>query len=168
MAKIKIAGYVKLAKLWEKNRRNAINYHFDFYNEKFANSEIFDLVDVYIDITGKKNIYDREEMVRLLSDVKKQRIECIYTQTKAYLAANTKDFLYLIKYIYEINENINLITEDAEYNINTYLNEESQKEEMLKLADSYTNINFEDYSTWKDKINTAIKNIQKYGDYKND
>lgn len=161
MTKIKAAGYVKLAKLWEKNKENAIIYHNKFYADKFSNLPNFDLIDVYIDITGKKEIFNRSEMIRLLLDIKLQRVECIYTQTKAYLAANTKEFFYLIKYLFELNENINIVTEDKDYNINTYINDDFQKEEMLKLAGHYATIYSNDYLEWKQKIESAILNFEK-------
>ena len=160
MTKINIAGYVKLAKLWDKHKEDAFSYHKKFFEDKFKNSSEFNLIDIYIDITGKKEIYHREEMVRLLSDVSLQKINCIYTQTKAYLAASAKEFFYLIKFLYELNENINIVTEDKTYNINTYINEDFQKEEMLKLAEHYTSLNPNDYLSWKNKIESAIKKVQ--------
>ena len=54
MTKYKVAGYVKLAKLWEKNKDKAILYHEEYYLNKFFDSNNFELIDVYIDITGKK------------------------------------------------------------------------------------------------------------------
>lgn len=166
MTKIKTAGYVKLAKLWEKNRISAINYHFEYYGKKFANSETFELVDVYIDITGKKETFNRLEMVRLLSDIQLKKIDCIFTQTKAYLAANNNEFFYLIKYLYEINPEINIVTEDEEYNINTYINDDFQKEELLKLSNHYVNLSLNDYKVWKDKIELLIIDIKNNGGMK--
>lgn len=160
MAKISVAGYVKLAKFWEKHKEDALSYHKKFFEDKFKNSSEFNLIDIYIDITGKKEIYHREEMVRLLSDISLQKVDCIYTQTKAYLAANVKEFFYLIKFLYELNENINIVTEDKDYNINTYINEDFQKEEMLKLAEHYTSLKPNDYLSWKNKIESAINKIQ--------
>ena len=62
----KVAGYVKLAKLWEKKEDSAIAYHKKYYAAKFDGVDGYTLVDVYIDITGKKEICKRLEMVRLV------------------------------------------------------------------------------------------------------
>ena len=59
-------------------------------------------VGVYIDITGNKEIYKRPEMVHLLQDCKKGIVNLIFSQTRAYLAANTCDFCFLLKYLFDI------------------------------------------------------------------
>ena len=56
-SKKRVAGYVKLAKLWEKRREAAMPYHNQYYCEKYADSDRFELAGVYVDITGnKKNL----------------------------------------------------------------------------------------------------------------
>ena len=55
----RVAGYVKLAKLWERSRDTAIPYHHQYYEKKFEGHPDFELVDVYIDITGRKEIKNR-------------------------------------------------------------------------------------------------------------
>ena len=92
--KLKVAAYVKLAKLWERRKEAAIKNQYRYYTEKFQDDEQFELVDVYIDITGQKEIPNRPEMVRLLRDCMDGEIDVIATQTKAYLAANAADFCY--------------------------------------------------------------------------
>ena len=160
MGKYKVAGYVKLAKLWEKNKEKAIAYHKEYFKQKFLNSSCFELINVYVDITGKKEIYNREAMIMLLSDISLEKIDCIYTPTKAYLAANTREFFYLIKFLFDINIGINIVTEDEEYNINTYINDDFQKEEIQKLSNHYAGLNPKDYLSWKNKIESAIKKVQ--------
>ena len=66
---VSVAGYVKLAKLWEKNRDKAVEYHHKYYKDKYADDDSVELYDVYIDITGQKNIRKRPEMIRLLKDM---------------------------------------------------------------------------------------------------
>ena len=55
-----------------------------------------ELVHVYIDITGNKNIWKRPGMLQLIKDCQSKKVNCIATQTKAYLAANTEDFFFII------------------------------------------------------------------------
>ena len=105
----KVAGYVKLAKLWEKKEDSAIAYHKKYYAAKFDGIDGYTLVDVYIDITGKKEICKRLEMVRLIRDCQRGRINCIATQSRAYLAANTKEFCYLITLTYTNIKSVSLI-----------------------------------------------------------
>lgn len=47
----RVAGYVKLAKLWEKRRDAALKLHNDSFRQKYENTSGFELVHVYVDIT---------------------------------------------------------------------------------------------------------------------
>lgn len=159
MEKIKVAGYVKLAKLWEKRRAEAVPYHHKYYAEKYAHSDIFELTDVYVDITGNKQIVKRMEMVRLLKDCMESKVQCIATQTKGYLAADTREFCYLYKFLRDIGGGIHLITEDDNYNIDTVTNEDMQLQALLKMAEDYIALNPSDYEAWKKSILTAINKL---------
>lgn len=152
MGKIKLAGYVKLAKLWEKHKEEALSYHHKYYNEQFRHSDRFELVDMYIDITGNKDIVKRPEMVRLLRDCRDGKIECIATQTKAYLAANSREFMYLFHLLRKIGNGIDIVTEDMDFNINTVVNPYKQIEELEHMAASYIALNPPDYESWESKI----------------
>ena len=121
--KLRVAGYVKLEKLWERRRAQALEYHTKYYAKKYSDSTDFELVGVYIDITGRKEIKNRPEMLRLIHDCKEGRIDCIATQSRAYLAANTGEFCSLIRYLFDMATPIHIITEDEAYNINTIINE---------------------------------------------
>lgn len=66
--KYKVAGYVKLAKLWERSAEKAIAYHRAYYKEKYEDSDRFVLFDVYVDITGQKEISRRPAMLRVIRD----------------------------------------------------------------------------------------------------
>ncbi|MGN1373228.1 MAG: hypothetical protein ACI4VK_04170 [Candidatus Coproplasma sp.] len=151
-----VVGYVKLAKLWERSEESAIAYHHNYYENKFADQPIYKLYDVYIDITGKKEIYKRMEMVRLLKDCQFGRVDIIFTQTKAYLAANTGEFCYLLKFLFSMNHRIDIITEDDAYNINTITNEDGQREALLKMADDFIDLNPPDFQEW---LNELVKSI---------
>ena len=37
--RIKVAGYVKLAKLWEKRREEAMRYHQNYYSEAWGDGQ---------------------------------------------------------------------------------------------------------------------------------
>ena len=152
----RVAGYVKLAKLWEKNRVNAILLHNQYFAERFRGEDNYDFVGAYIDITGNKNIRQRPEMIRLLRDCLAGRIDVIYTQTKAYLAADSREFFYLLKFIFEMGHKIDIVTEDTDYNINTIFNAENQIAELHKMVNRYSALNPCDYSQWKDEIMKAI------------
>lgn len=155
----RVAGYVKLAKLWERSRETAIPYHHQYYEKKFRGSQDFELVGVYIDITGRKEIKNRPEMLRLISDCRDGKIDCIAVQTRAYLAANTGEFCSLIRYLFDLAKPIHIITEDEQYNINTIINEDYQREELYRMARSYTEINPDEYRKW---IENIFLGIEKY------
>lgn len=156
MTKYKVAGYVKLAKLWEKNKDKAIIYHREYYFNLLNNSEKFKLINVYIDITGQKSILNRPQMLELLKDCYLGKVNCIFTQTKGYLAANSKEFSYLIKYLFELNNQIEIITEDENYNINTINNKDNQRDALYKMANDMIDYNIKDFSQWKRKIESYI------------
>ena len=59
----RVAGYVKLAKLWEKNRDNAIMLHNQYFTERFQNEANYRFARAYIDITGNKNIRQRPAQI---------------------------------------------------------------------------------------------------------
>ena len=128
MAIIRVAGYVKLAKLWERNAPKAIEYQNDYYSLKFSDTSMYRLVGVFIDITGKKEIYNRPEMLRLLHECEKGNIDVIAAQTRGYLAANTKEFCYLIHFLATLDKKIEIVTEDDNYNSNTARNIDQQKD----------------------------------------
>lgn len=156
--KLRVAGYVKLAKLWERCKDKAIILHNNFFINKFADSELFSLVDVYIDITGAKNIFNRPEMIRLLKDIINGKIDCIYTQTRAYLAANMKEFCYLLKFIFDFNTEIQIITEDEEeYNICT-ISDFEQKQALVTMVDDVVQVDSDNYKKWKERVLQSISN----------
>lgn len=156
-SKKRVAGYVKLAKLWEKRREAAVPYHNQYYDKKFAASDRFELAGVYVDITGNKQIYSRPEMMRLLKDCRDGKVDCIATQTKGYLAADTREFCYLFKLLREFNGGIDLLTEDKDYNIDTIQNAENQLQELVKMSEKYISLNLEDFGVWKSKIMEGIQ-----------
>ncbi len=156
MSNKRYAGYIKLAKLWERSRESAITYHKNYYAELVAAMPDAVLVDVYIDITGQKEIRNRKEMIRLLKDCHNNRIDCILTPTKAYLAANSREFCYLFRYLNELPYKVDIVTEDEQYQIDTIHNPDCQKEALMEMADSYIRFNPDDFEKWKRNVEKAI------------
>lgn len=156
---LRVAGYTKLAKLWDKNREEALSLQLDYYNTIFADDPDFELVDVYVDITGNKDIFKRPEMLRLLKDCLSGEIDVIYAQTKGYLVANTRDFCYLIKFLFDMPHRIDIVTEDTDYNINTGYDAEDQRKELYTMATKYTDLNPSDYKEWVSKVTAAIEKL---------
>ena len=91
-------------------------------------------------------------MLRLLKDCTQGKIDCIAVQTKAYLAADAREFCYLIKYLFDLTGGMDLITEDADYHIDTIKNSEKQKEALYEMAKSYIALNPSDYDRWVENI----------------
>lgn len=152
----RIGGYVKLAKLWDRSREAALALHKEYYRKKFSESEEMRLMDVYIDITGNKEIRKRPEMLRLIRDCKEGKVNCIATQTRAYLAANNEEFFYLIHLLFGMDPPIEIVTEDDDYIFNTIWNPDQQREVMKQTAGEYVQMNLEGYRNWEKAILRAI------------
>lgn len=157
--KVKVAGYVKLAKLWERSRDEAIAFHSSYYANKYSDSSQFQLVGTYIDITGKKEIRQRPEMLRLIRDCSLGKVECIDALTSGYLAANAKEFSYLIKMLFEMGNGIQILTEDKAYNINTIENKDAQREALYKMASELVALAPDDYNQWSAKVITGMEHL---------
>ena len=158
----KVGAYVKLAKLWEKHADKAIPLHHRYFETYYQDIKDTELVDVYIDITGKKHIYDREAMIRLLSDCKAGKVNTIVSQTRAYLAANHEEFCFLIHYLFELSEYIDIVTEDKEYNIDTITNRDDQRAELGDMADALVRLKPSAYTAWEREVERAIQKIAFY------
>ena len=152
----RVGGYVKLAKLWDRSREAALALHKEYYRKKFSESEEMRLMDVYIDITGNKEIRKRPEMLRLIRDCKEGKVNCIATQTRAYLAANNEEFFYLIHLLFGMDPPIEIVTEDDDYIFNTIWNPDQQREIMKQTASEYVQMNPEGYRVWENAILRAI------------
>jgi len=155
--KLKVAAYVKLAKLWERRKEAAIKNQYRYYTEKFQDDEQFELVDVYIDITGQKEIPNRPEMVRLLRDCMDGEIDVIATQTKAYLAANAADFCYLVKFLFDLEPPIDLITEEEKYSIDTITNDDDQREALTGMVNKFVSMTQSEYANWLEELLASME-----------
>ena len=157
----RIAGYIKLATLWERSKEQAVELHQNYFKDKCKDLADGELYDVYIDITGAKNIYKRTEMLRLLGDCAVGRVNCIITPTRAYLAANHEEFCYLLHFLFSMENRIDIVTEDDDrFQINTIRNIDQQREALKKMADEYTHIAGAAYSNWQARVSEAIEKKQ--------
>lgn len=154
-----VGGYVKLAKLWERSAASAIKYHNNYYSEKYAEDPRMELYSVYVDITGQKEIRKRQQMIRLISDCVNGHVDCIATQTKAYLAANNRELFYLIRLLFDLPGGIEIVTEDEQYHIDTIKNADSQKQALSAMASDYIKMNPKDYEDWKKGILIEVRKI---------
>ena len=62
----------------------------------------------------------------------------------------------MIHYLFTLPNRIDLITEDADYNINTIENAEQQREELLAAAKKYISVEPNRYLEWLYKIEENI------------
>lgn len=154
---IKVAGYAKLAKLWEKRREEAIWYHQKYYSDRFSVYGEYELVGVYVDITGSRQTAKRTELVRLIKDCNDGKVQCIATQTSGYLAASSEEFCYLVKILFDME--VNLITEDETYHIDTIRDTDGQKAALYKMAEDFISLNPERYSVWRENVIGKIRRI---------
>lgn len=155
----RVAGYVKLAKLWERSREAALAYHAQYYAEKYRDAPSMELTGVYVDITGQKQIYKRPEMLRLMRDCTQGKIDCIAAQTKGYLAANSRDLCYLIKFLFDLPYRIDLVTEDELYRIDTIADVEEQREALSRMAEECVALDEAAYRNWEKEVLQAMDTI---------
>ena len=114
-----------------------------------------------IDITGNKEIYKRPEMVHLLKDCKKGAVNLIFSQTRAYLAANTCDFCFLLKYLFDLPMRVDIVTDDDDQRVDTILDIENQRQNLKELAEKYTSIRRKDYLEWRIRLEHEMTKAEK-------
>ena len=146
--KYKIGGYVKRAKLNLRNEKDIRAFHRGIFESRFGGFEDGELIDVYIDITGYKETSKRPEMLRLMRDWADGKVNLIFAETKGYLAANTREFCYWLNFIFNLNDRVDIITDDDQFNINTITNTDSQREALIKMAEDYIYLNPPDHQKW--------------------
>lgn len=161
MKKYRVAGYVKNALLWrDRNPEEMMAYNRAYFEKQLEGIEDAELVDVYVDVTGNKETYKRPEMVRLISDVIKGRVNLIYSRTSGYIAANANELCMLMKFLLEQPEMVDLYTEDPVYQFNTIENIENQVEELRRMANAYCEVYQQEYMDWKAKLEQQLAKIQ--------
>ena len=116
---------------------------------------------VYIDITGNKEIYKRPEMVHLLKDCKNGSVNLIFSQTRAYIAANTCDFCFLLKYLFDLPMRVDIVTDDDDQRIDTILDFDNQRQSLKDLAEKYTSIRRKDYLEWRIRLEHEMTKAEK-------
>lgn len=155
----RVAGYVKLAKLWERRRDAAIKLHNDYFRQKYENTSDFELAHVYVDITGQKTITKRQEMIRLLKLCIYAEVDIIDVPTKAYLAANMEKFCFLLHFLFSLNHRVDIVTEDADYHIDTLTNRKNVRETLKEMAAEYVSLSNERYDKWHTQLIAAIEKV---------
>ena len=130
---------------------------------RFGDFEDGTLVDVYIDITGYKETAKRPEMLRLMRDCADGKVNLIFAETKGYLSANTREFCYWLHFIFNLKERVDIITDDDQFNINTILNADKQREALIKMAEDYIYLNPPDHQKWLNGVVSAITNLREDG-----
>lgn len=156
----KVGCYVKRAKLNLRNGDDVKAYHRIFFEKRFYELSDCILVDVYIDITGRKEISKRPEMLRLLRDCAAGKVNLIVSETKGYLAANMKEFCYWMNYVFSLGNRVDIICDDAKFPINTILNVEQQREALIKMAEDYIYLNPPEHQRWVREVVSAIANLR--------
>ena len=91
-------------------------------------------------------------MEDLLKDCKKGAVNLIFSQTRAYLAANTCDFCFLLKYLFDLPMRVDIVTDDDDQRIDTILDVENQRQSLKELAEKYTSIREKEYLAWKARL----------------
>ncbi len=159
----RIGGYVKRAKLNLRNKEDVIAFHRGILERRFGRFDDGTLFDVYIDITGYKETYKRPEMLRLMRDCADGKVNLIFAETKGYLAANTREFCYWLHFIFNVEQRVDILTDDSQFNINTITNEERQREALEKMAEDYIYLNPPDHQRWLSKVVSAITDLGEDG-----
>lgn len=162
-AHYRIGGYVKRAKLNLRNGNDVKAFHRGMYESRFGGFDDGVLVDVYIDITGYKETSKRPEMLRLMRDCADGKVNLIFSETKGYLAANTREFCYWLHFIFNLENRVDIITDDDQFNINTILNEDHQREALINMAEDYIYLNPPDHQRWLSGVVSAIANLREDG-----
>lgn len=73
-------------------------------------------------------------MLRLMRDCAEGKVNLVFAETKGYLAANTREFCYWLHFMFNLDSRIDIITDDDQFNINTILNDDQQREALIKMA----------------------------------
>ena len=120
-------------------------------------------MDVYIDITGCKETYKRPEMLRLMRDCADGKVNLIFSETKGYLAANTREFCYWLHFIFNVKQRVDIVTDDSQFNINTIGNADHQREALEKMAEDYIYLNPPDHQRWLSEVISTIANLKEEG-----
>ena len=100
-------------------------------------------------------------MVRLLHDCKKGTVNLVFSQTRAYLAANTCDFCFLLQYLFDMPMRVDVVTDDDDQRIDTILDVDNQRQSLKELTGKYTSIREKDYLAWRARLENEIAKADK-------
>ena len=113
---------------------------------------------MYTSIPQQLRILKGVFQILLLPETRETDI--IDMQTKGYLAANTREFCYMIRYLFDMEHTVHLVTEDQDYNINTLSNEDNQRDLLHEMASGYCALNPDDYDIWLQEIIYAMNTTE--------
>lgn len=157
MKKNRVVGYVKLAKLWEKRRSQALTYHNRYYREKYNESDDFELIGVFVDITGQKSITKRTEMIKVIAMAMRGEIDVVSVQTSAYIAANMEELCFWLYLILTLEHRVDVITDDEKLKMDTFHNSDNERKELIEMSENYIQMSGDRFKIWKIKIQEAIE-----------
>ena len=100
-------------------------------------------------------------MVHLLKDCKNGSINLIFSQTRAYFAANTCAFCFLLKYLFDLPMRVDIVTDDDDQRIDTILDVDNQRQSLKDLAEKYTSIRRKDYLEWRIRLEHEMTKAEK-------
>ena len=65
--------------------------------------------------------------------------------------------------MFNLDSRIDIITDDDQFNINTILNDDQQREALIKMAEDYIYLNPPDHQKWLSGVVSAIANLGEDG-----
>ena len=81
-------------------------------------------------------------------------------ETKGFLAANIQELCYWLHFIFNLNDRVDIITDD---DIDTIRSEDNQREVLMKMAEDYIYLNPPDHQKWLSGVVSAIANLGEDG-----
>ena len=98
-------------------------------------------------------------MLHLLRDCSLGQVECIDAQTSGYLAANAKEFNYLIRMLFDMGSGVNIMTENNSFKIDTLRNVDNQREALSQMVNELIALAPEEYSRWHSRVVNGMNSI---------
>ena len=103
---------------------------------------------------------DTERIFRIGGYVKRAKLNL---RNEREISANTREFCYWLHFIFNLKERVDIITDDDQFNINTILNADKQREALIKMAEDYIYLNPPDHQKWLNGVVSAITNLREDG-----
>ena len=78
--------------------------------------------------------------------------KAIEARQEEILAANAADFCYLVKFLFDLDPPIHIVTEEEKYRINTITNDEDQREALYGMANKSVSMTQGEYANWLEQL----------------